>query len=204
MKPPPPLIPRKSPRQSRSVETVRAILEAAARILESGRVASYTTNEIAERAGVSIGSLYQYFPSKEALTRALILRETASLLHDADAATAAATGTDALLMLIGAAVRHQLKRPALARQLDIEEARLPMAGDAERVSEKLRAMLSAVLIRPDLPPQENPALAAADIVAMAKGMIDAAGERGEIDPIALERRVARAVFGYLAPNQQTL
>lgn len=52
--------PRKRPRQARSVATFEAILEAAARILE------INTNAVAELAGVSIGSLYQYFPSKDA------------------------------------------------------------------------------------------------------------------------------------------
>lgn len=64
--------PRKPPRQERSRETVRAILEAAARVFEEHGVAGATTDRIAERAGVSIGSLYQYFPNKEALVAALV------------------------------------------------------------------------------------------------------------------------------------
>src|ERR1700722_10162709 len=76
------LEPRKLPVQSRSSETVNAVLEAAARILERHGFEGYTTNAVAERAGVSIGSLYQYFPSKDAVTVALIERETATLLAD--------------------------------------------------------------------------------------------------------------------------
>ncbi|MBR8500820.1 TetR/AcrR family transcriptional regulator, partial [Burkholderia cenocepacia] len=57
-----PLSPRKAPRQRRSVATVDAIVEAAARILERDGFDGYTTNAVAALAGVSIGSLYQYFP----------------------------------------------------------------------------------------------------------------------------------------------
>lgn len=64
--------PRKRPRQARSVATFEAILEAAARILESLGFAGFNTNAVAELAGVSIGSLYQYFPSKDALIVELI------------------------------------------------------------------------------------------------------------------------------------
>lgn len=68
------LSPRKAPRQSRSAATVGAILDATARILvERGYVAT-STNAVAERAGVSVGSLYQYFPNKDALIAALHAR----------------------------------------------------------------------------------------------------------------------------------
>jgi AcrR family transcriptional regulator len=62
-----PLKPRKRPVQRRSRLTVDVILEAAARVFADRGYAGATTNHIAERAGVSIGSLYQYFPNKEAL-----------------------------------------------------------------------------------------------------------------------------------------
>lgn len=64
--------PRKRPRQERSRATVEAILEAAARVFEEEGLSGATTNRIAERAGVSIGTLYQYFPSKESLAVALV------------------------------------------------------------------------------------------------------------------------------------
>jgi AcrR family transcriptional regulator len=60
------------PRQARAVVTRTAILEAAAHILASGGLAAFNTNAVAARAGVSIGSLYQYFPNKDALMAALI------------------------------------------------------------------------------------------------------------------------------------
>lgn len=66
--------PRKLPRQRRSAETVNRILAAAARIFDDRGYRSTTTNHVADEAGVSIGSLYQYFPNKDALLVALAER----------------------------------------------------------------------------------------------------------------------------------
>ena len=68
-------IKRRIPRQARAGETVSAILEAATQVLEAGGLAGFTTNAVAERAGVSIGTLYQYFADTQALLRALAERE---------------------------------------------------------------------------------------------------------------------------------
>src|SRR5687767_15461454 len=66
---------RKSPTQARAAQTVDAIVEAATQILQSDGEERLTTNRIAERAGVSIGSLYQYFADKEAIVEAIAERE---------------------------------------------------------------------------------------------------------------------------------
>ncbi len=66
--------PRKRPRQQRSHATWDAILQAAAQLFGQLGYAATTTNKVAERAGVSIGSLYQYFPDKDALLLALAER----------------------------------------------------------------------------------------------------------------------------------
>jgi AcrR family transcriptional regulator len=58
---------RKAPRQSRSKQLVEAILEAAIRVLSREGATRFTTARVAETAGVSVGSLYQYFPNKEAI-----------------------------------------------------------------------------------------------------------------------------------------
>lgn len=59
--------PRKEPVQSRSLELRRAILEAATYVLKQEGPAGFTTNKVADRAGVSIASVYQYYPNKESL-----------------------------------------------------------------------------------------------------------------------------------------
>ena len=66
--------PRKSPTQERSRFTVEQIVQAATQVFADRGYAGATTNHIAERAGVSIGSLYQYFPNKEAILVSLAKR----------------------------------------------------------------------------------------------------------------------------------
>src|SRR5579871_2625632 len=70
---------RRRPRQARSHATLDAILEAAAQILERRGVGGFTTNHVAERAGVSIGTLYQYFADKDAVLLAALRRELDAL-----------------------------------------------------------------------------------------------------------------------------
>ena len=78
-KPPPPVTaPRKHPVQARSTQLVAAILEAAIRVLERDGAQRFTTIRVAEAAGVSVGSLYQYFPNKHAILFRLQLDEWAA------------------------------------------------------------------------------------------------------------------------------
>src|SRR5262249_32980811 len=78
------LLPRKRAKQDRARTTVEAILTAAAHILVREGFAAASTNRIAERAGVSIGSLYQYFPGKEAIVAALLERHVRQMLDAAE------------------------------------------------------------------------------------------------------------------------
>jgi AcrR family transcriptional regulator len=73
--------PRKSPRQTRSQATVDALLEAGARVLREEGYEKASVNRIAEVAGASVGSLYQYFPSKEALVAAIVKRHSDRMLE---------------------------------------------------------------------------------------------------------------------------
>jgi AcrR family transcriptional regulator len=82
---------RRSPRQARSRATWDAIVEAAAQILERDGAVAFTTNAVAERAGVSIGTLYQYFPDKQAILTAAAKRELS------DGSTAAPARRQALI-----------------------------------------------------------------------------------------------------------
>jgi AcrR family transcriptional regulator len=82
---PEPLAPRKRPRQARSQATVDAIVEACLQLLEEGPADRLTTNAIAARSGVSKGSLYQYFPDKDAVVAAAFERlvESEIAAHEA-------------------------------------------------------------------------------------------------------------------------
>jgi AcrR family transcriptional regulator len=77
--------PRKQPRQARSRQTVAAILQATAQVLMTNGYDGTTTNLVAEKAGVSIGSLYEYFPNKESLVAALASVHVAELMARVDA-----------------------------------------------------------------------------------------------------------------------
>lgn len=73
---------KKRPTQGRSQATVEAVLTATAQLLAEGGYAGLTTNHIAERAGVSIGSIYQYFPGKEAIVAQVTERTVDAILAD--------------------------------------------------------------------------------------------------------------------------
>lgn len=189
--------PRKRPLQARSVATFEAILEAAARILESLGFAGFNTNAVAELAGVSIGSLYQYFPSKDALIVELIRRERAELSNcivEVIEQNDAADLKEKLKLIIQAAVKHQLSRPKLARTLEFASEIIGKDTEESELQHELETIISDLFIRSGI---SHSQLAAQDVIALSKGMINAAGIAGESDLNDLQQRVEKAVFGYL-------
>lgn len=188
---------RKTAKQSRSEATVDAILEAAARILETDGFGKYSTNEIARRAGVSIGSLYQYFPNKDAVTRELSRRQTVMLVDEIGAVFAEKGQNCALSELIDIAVRHQFRRPVLAKLLDAEETRLRRDPEQDFLANQVCEHIIGGLEDIGFPGEKSEA--ARDIMAIIRGMVDAASDRDERDPSRLILRVRRAAMGYLSP-----
>lgn len=91
-RPPPQLQPRKRPRQARAAATLDILFEATIQVLLDAGVETLTTTRVAERAGVSVGSLYQYFPHKRALLYALNERYLDRLADTLEAACAARHG----------------------------------------------------------------------------------------------------------------
>ena len=193
-----PVGPRKLPGQRRSELTVATILEAAARILETDGLSAYSTNAIAARAGVSIGSLYQYFPNKDAVTRALIQKNAHALLRDLQATEPDADAQFRLKSLLSVAVKHQLERPALARVLDLEEDRLRMDEQFEATAREAMQVLLHCIANTKMVRPQDLRTACGDLFAIVRGMVNAAGARGERDQAALAVRVYKAVFGYLS------
>lgn len=138
---------RRVPVQDRSIATVEAILEAAAQVFERRGYEGTTTNRVAERAGVSVGSLYQYFPNKDALLVHLItahldeatarLRPVLRALIDQRPPLAEGIGR-----LVAAVVDLHAARPALHRVL-LDDAPRP-AALRERLAEDERALTAAV------------------------------------------------------------
>jgi AcrR family transcriptional regulator len=191
-----PLNARKKPRQQRSVATVEAVLEAAARILEKQGFAGYNTNDIARVAGIGVGSLYHYFPNKDAITSALVLREMGALSRALEGLKAIPAGCPRVQHLIEIAVEHQLGRSKLSRLLDLEEERLALADNLAEGRTSMMALIRDALA--DLPENHAEAeFAAEDVVAIIRGMVDSAGSRGESNGAVLIERITRAVLGYL-------
>jgi hypothetical protein len=100
--------------------------------------------------------------------------------------------------MIHSAVANQLRRPKLARLLDFEGSRLPIRSRPGRVDDVFHAALVRFLSQPDARTSGDVQIAAFDVLAIVRGMVDAAGERKEMNAPELERRVQRAVLGYLS------
>lgn len=133
----PDLEPRKLPRQARARVTFEALVEACAQLLARDGYAPLTTNAIAERAGVSVGTLYQFFPNRDAVIAALIRRRLlATLPAVQDSMQASRAADDALDWL----VRHLVGRVVAGREVlralvrdvpffwDLAETRETLAG----------------------------------------------------------------------------
>lgn len=84
--------PRKSPKQVRSMVTLEVILDATIQVLTKQGLPKLTTARVAERAGVSVGSVYQYYPNKQALLVAVLERHLENVIRSVEAACHACRG----------------------------------------------------------------------------------------------------------------
>jgi AcrR family transcriptional regulator len=109
-----PTTPRRAPRQDRARVTCDAILIAAERVLAQHGAAHLTTNRVAEIAGVSIGSVYQYYPNKQALIAALFDRNTAQVVDGVVAVLAQhrASPPEVVLGALALGIRSSFHRQA--------------------------------------------------------------------------------------------
>ena len=196
------LDPRKTPKQGRARVTYDAILEAAAHIIAGHGLAAFNTNAVAERAGVSIGSLYQYFPNKDALMAALIKRQQDAQLATLQAA-AEMIGSEKTLekvvrSLVRAAMQHHRDNDLLASAIDHEEARLPVDDLLVSYLEKAGVVVEVMLERFQHEiPAIMPKAAARTLPALVRSVTDA---WANLSPPQLEKaedEAVRAVLGYL-------
>lgn len=200
---PPQIAPRKRPLQARSTRTVDVLLEAAARVLEERGLAGYTTNAVAERSGVSVGSLYQYFPNKDALMSALVLRVHLQVAEQLAALQARLTGwplAAAVEEMVRGAVHDARAAPRLLEAVEFEEERLPRSAELEAAEAAIHRNLKA-LVSPYLADDIDPARidrAVQRIIGIVQGVVDTS-VRHPADAEPLEQEVARAILGYLTP-----
>ena len=150
-RPSPRIASRKQPKQARSAELVAAILEAAAQVLAKEGAARFTTARVAEKAGVSVGSVYQYFPNKAAILFRLQSDEwrqteglLTSILSDANRAP-----QERLRAVVHAFVRSECEEALMRTALndaaplyrDAPEALRARASGADIVSDFMRDAL---------------------------------------------------------------
>lgn len=193
---------RKLPSQARSQATVEAILGAAARVLAEQSLAGFNTNRVAEVAGVSVGSLYQYFPNKDALVVALITREQEKLASSLEAAVQSCAGQslrDGLLALARLAIEQQYRDPIFAAALDHEERRLPIGSRMRSHDQRLGAAVMAFLVmhRSVLPPERVAGESAKDLLLITRALVEADSQVTTKPPADLDGRLVRALMGYL-------
>jgi AcrR family transcriptional regulator len=137
---------RRQPRQERAKQTVEAVLDAVARVVKRDGIDELTTNRIAQLAGVSIGSLYQYFPDKRAILLAVRDRhveQMARLVERALVAGAEASLATRVRGLLDAIIDAHALDPALYEAL---LARLPPADHSSferRLAGALRLAITA-------------------------------------------------------------
>jgi len=184
---------RKRPSQARSAALVDAILQAAAQVVEAHGEPGFTTNRVAERAGVSIGSLYQYFPNRDVILAKLVIRAEAQLRERVEAILAQADDLHGgLSAMVGAAFAHYLAAPRLHASLAQAETRLgplvkeELAGAEARMSDLIAVFVARVA------PQRlaaNPALPG-ELEAVGHGLVAQALRERRMDGEAQARIAA--------------
>jgi AcrR family transcriptional regulator len=130
---------RKNASQERSKATVDALIAATARVLVKEGYDHASTNKLADAAGVSIGSLYQYFPSKEALVAGVIERHIDGMLEVVRASAARVALMpikEAALELVGVMIEAHRNNPKLNRELDEQIPRIGTMENIDRVDEQ--------------------------------------------------------------------
>lgn len=134
--------PRRHAKQQRAHATLEAILEAAAQVLQRHGYARATTNRIAEVAGVSVGTIYQYFPDKDAIFDALMQREIVRLIATLQQADLKPRGSleSAVRNVLRTLVDARPDAPALYRSLE----HVPNALFRRRVTEARGAAVAWV------------------------------------------------------------
>jgi AcrR family transcriptional regulator len=191
-----PLSPRKMAAQSRSVQTVQSVLQAAAHILANKSASEFNTNRIAEVAGISIGSLYQYFPSKNAILAQLIEQQQTALADQVVHTTLRlrkSTLSAGLRALIRIAIQYQHAQPSFAQAIDHAERHLEVSNILQSAQIRM-CQAFAQWIKQYFPKVRSARLqaAAVDVFRIIKAFVDTP----QLDRSVAARALAASV-GYL-------
>lgn len=202
-----PTTPRKSATQKRSQAMVETLLDATARVLTREGYDRASTNRIAATAGVSVGSLYQYFPNKEALVAALVARhnrQMLELLRDALKEVASFDLATAIGELVRAAVDAHLVDSALHRIFAEQVPRLGQLAKIDALQQETFLMVRAYLEErraeisvPDL--DSATAICVTAVEALTHEFVINRPEALDGDRDRFIGEVTRLVVGYLRP-----
>lgn len=201
---------RRRPRQERARFTVAAILQAAASVIDDVGWARASTNRIAEKAGVSIGSLYQYFPNKEAILESL-LDEHQRVVHEVVARAMTRLEDPeisletALTQLFRELLEVHREDPVVARVLSTEVPPHPSGKDHEAESDHFVGWLRAILERRRDIGVADPAVAAHVVATTTEALTRWIAHESpkSVDADVFVEEAVRMLAGYLAgtPNR---
>lgn len=142
------LQPRKTPVQARSAYTVEAIFEASIQVLLELGTERLTTTLVAQRAGVSVGTLYQYFPNKQALLQTVLERHLVHVVEAVEAACGQAKGQPVKTMaksVIDAFIATKMARPDISLALQGVAQEASGAAVVERMTRRSQLALCEML-----------------------------------------------------------
>jgi AcrR family transcriptional regulator len=187
---------RRTPRQARAESTIKVILDATLQLLEAEGVQRLTTNHIAARAGVSIGTVYQYFRDKDDILAALA-EQRASAVRDDIADLVISPPGDAVRAIVQALTRSFDDAPrGRAALLDAMYRR---RGDDGGLAQHHQAFLAAIEGKAQFAMELTPERAFVLTHAPISLLRAAASEPGlGLDPAALEDELVRLLEAYLA------
>ncbi len=146
---------RKKPRQARSEETIEVVFEATARILQTQKFSEFNTNAVAKLAGISIGTLYQYFPNKNAILVAMARRELDKVSQKIiDSITLEySTGPSVLARAVVRALLKAFGGRQLARKILIEA--LIANGLSDELSKPIERVVQVIVDQQSQPGREQ-------------------------------------------------
>ncbi len=186
---------RRTPRQARAGSTVEVILGAALQLLEAEGLERLTTNHIAARAGVSIGTVYQYFRDKDDILAALAQQRAGAVRDDIAQLVISPPGANAIRAIVQALTRSFDDAPrARAALLDAMYRGRDDGGLQQHHQAFLAAIDGKVQLHAELMPERAFVLTHAPVSLLRA----AAAEPGlGLDPQALEDELVRLLEAYL-------
>lgn len=199
--------PRKVPIQARSKAMVEALLDATTRILVKDGYDALSTNRVAKAAGVSVGSLYQYYPSKEALVRGVLERWGTLITEQMTglrASLADASLDEAVAVVVGSVLTSARLDPKLSQVMLEQLPRIGAFDELEQLNRRFAELLASWLeLHPAEVEVDDAALAAHVVVTTLDSLCNhAITYRPELfESPRFAAHVERLLIGYLAPTR---